>query len=335
MILILSRTDDPHVGLVTPHLETLNAEYLWFDPADFPARAQILVAYEHLGLRRRVLRWGGRDIDLDTVTSVWNRRPGDPTPASEVREQRHRRWVREESQEFLTGLWETLDCLWIPAKPAVSHAGYNKTSHLALAASLGFHVARTLVTNSPEAFLEFYSECRGRLISKVMLFGWVYRDGEEHSSFTHVVQRRELSGYQSVRYAPGIFQEYIPKRLELRVTVVGSRVFAAEIHSQESPLTRDDWRHYDNDRASYAPHVLPPSIEALCLQLVRTLHLSFGTIDLVLTPGGEYVFLEINPNGQWAWVQELAGLPIAEAIADLLVHGANAARGETVDAQRL
>jgi glutathione synthase/RimK-type ligase-like ATP-grasp enzyme len=192
-----------------------------------------------------------------------------------------------------------------------------------------------LVTNSPQAFLEFYFECRGQLVSKVILFGRVHRNGENHDSYTHVVQRRELVGYQSVRYAPGIFQEYVPKRVELRVTVVGSRVFAAEIHSQDSRLTRDDWRHYDNDRATYAPHALPKSIENLCLQLVRALHLSFGAIDLVLTPQGEYVFLEINPNGQWVWVQELAGLPIAEAIAELLFQGTKADRRETVDEQCL
>lgn len=87
-------------------------------------------------------------------------------------------------------------------------------------------------------------------------------------------------------------------------------------------MTRHDWRHYDNERATYAPHTLPTAIEALCVRLLRVLNLSFGAIDMVLTPAGEYIFLEINPSGQWGWIEDLTGLPISNAVAELLVHGA-------------
>lgn len=116
-------------------------------------------------------------------------------------------------------------------------------------------------------------------------------------------------------------QEYISKRVELRVTVVGSRVFAAEIHSQVNSSTKHDWRRYDLDRTPHMRHPLPPSVEACCVQLVQTLRLNFGAIDMIVTPSGEYVFLEINGNGQWGWIEDLTGLPIADAIVELLVAG--------------
>ena len=325
MILILSDEQDPHVSYVTPKLDALGAEYLWFNPARFPADAEILVSFERPGPVRQLLRYAGRDVDLRAITAVWSRRPKPPEPAAGITGERQRRWVVREASELLTGLWASLDCLWVPGKRRDSDLGYNKPYHLALAERLGFRVPRTLMTNSPDAFLKFYANCDGRIVAKVMLDPLISRDDEDHLAFTQVVRRRDMISYRAIRYAPVIAQEYIPKQVELRITVVGARVFAAEIHSQSSRATRHDWRHYDTDRTPHRPHSLPPEIEALCLTLVQSLGLCFGAIDMILTPDGEYVFLEINSNGQWAWIEGLTGLPIADAIAELLVAGAPAA----------
>ena len=121
--------------------------------------------------------------------------------------------------------------------------------------------------------------------------------------------------------APLVIQEYVPKSLEVRATVVGSQVFAAAIHSQQSQRARHDWRHYDFDKTPHEAHTLPEGVSSLCIQLVQSLSLNFGAIDLVLTPDGRYVFLEINPSGQWLWIEELTDLPIGDAIADCLLRG--------------
>jgi glutathione synthase/RimK-type ligase-like ATP-grasp enzyme len=327
MILIISAEDDTHVPRVTRRLEALGAEYLWFNPARFPAESEIRVAYERSGLTSQLLRFRDKDLDLATVTGVWDRRPELPTAAPNVTGEVQRRWISLESGYCLAGVWENMPCRWIPGKPRAISAAQNKVRLLAVAAQLGFHIPRTLITNRPESLLEFYSECDGRLVTKVLRDGLVYQGTERYMAYTHAVRRRDLANYRAVRYAPLIMQEYVPKQLELRINVVGAKVFAAEIDSQASPCTKHDWRHYDNDRATYAPHVLPAAIDTLCVRLVRALGLSFGAIDMVLTPAGEYVFLEINPTGQWGWVEHLTGLPISAAIAELLVQGG----GENVE----
>jgi glutathione synthase/RimK-type ligase-like ATP-grasp enzyme len=116
-----------------------------------------------------------------------------------------------------------------------------------------------------------------------------------------------------------LFQAYVPKRSELRVTVVGERVFAAEIGSQATHHTRHDWRRYDMAHTPHTPHALPEPVARAAVALVRALGLVYGAIDLVLTPDGDYVFLEINPNGQYLWIEHLTGLPITAAIADHLI----------------
>src|SRR5208283_3929701 len=238
MILIISAEDDNHVLGVTRKLEAIGAEYLWFNPASFPAESEVLVTYSRFGLAHQLLRHQGRDVDLALVTAVWDRRPGLPTAAEKVKGEVQRKWISEEGGYCLAGVWENMDCLWVPGKRRDVIAGQNKVKLLTVAADLGFRIPRTLITNSPEGFLQFYSECGGRLVTKVLRDGLVYQDNETHMAYTHAVRRRDTANYRAVHYAPLIIQEYVPKQLELRITVVGSSVFAAEIHSQASRCTQ-------------------------------------------------------------------------------------------------
>ena len=125
---------------------------------------------------------------------------------------------------------------------------------------------------------------------------------------------------QDVQICPFILQRYVKKRLEIRVTVVGTDVFAAEIHSQTSKRTEVDWRRYNHSITPYLIHALPEHVAQCCLALVDAMGLHFGAIDLILTPDDRYVFLEINPNGQYGWIEYLTGLPITQRLARLLVE---------------
>ncbi len=118
-----------------------------------------------------------------------------------------------------------------------------------------------------------------------------------------------------------MFQEYIPKALELRITVIGDRIFPVAIYSQENPLTIEDWRKDQEGNLTYSEHKLPSNVEDMCRRLLREFGLQFGAIDMILTPKGDYFFLEINPNGQWAWIEEITALPMAKALIDLLTSG--------------
>lgn len=122
--------------------------------------------------------------------------------------------------------------------------------------------------------------------------------------------------------APILFQEYVEKETEIRVTVIGGSVFAAEIDSQSSLEGKDDWRKAGPGSLKTNPVQLPKSLSDKCLQIVKELGLNFGTIDLIKTPNGCYVFLELNPNGQWGWLEEATG----ESYTDALVQNLDAAR---------
>lgn len=324
MILILSGPHDPHAEMVARKLRDRSAKFLWFDPAHFPASSRITVSFDAAAHPTYRLQYEGDTFDLRKVSAIWHRRPGVPEPDESITDVGVREWICEESQTLLEGVWNTLECLHVPGADQVRYVAENKLKQLELASRLGFSIPRTIVTNRPECLLEAFSEFDGAAITKVLSNPLVPRSGggvEEWSAFTRPIHRRDLGYLASIRYAPVVIQEYVPKLLEVRATVVGSQVFAAAIHSQESQRTRDDWRHYDFDKTLHEAHALPNRASELCVQLVQSLNLNFGAIDLVLRPDGEYVFLEINPSGQWLWIEELTDLPIGDAIADLLLAG--------------
>jgi hypothetical protein len=346
MILIIGRKDDAHIPFVTEKLDARGAEYFWFQAELYPTATAISVDYDRLGSPRRVLNYQQQELDLAQVTAVWNREATNPDPDAALQTEQ-RWWTGESCARFLADFWECLDCFWVPNRPVVERDArvfgpapdarsnfqpvgwrqpscYNKLNQLAVAGRLGCAIPRTLVTNSPERFLRFYEDCGGQVISKNSTRLKIRRDDELRIAYTNPVQRRDTAGYKAIRHAPVVFQEEVPKKLELRVTVVGNKVFSAAIQSQDSRRLQHDWRHYHDFGESkyYSAYALPPKVEAMCVRMVEALGICFGALDLIVTPGDDYVFLEVNPNGEWYWTESYASLPIADAIAELLIRGA-------------
>lgn len=117
-----------------------------------------------------------------------------------------------------------------------------------------------------------------------------------------------------------LFQEWIPKAFDVRLTVVGDQCFAVAVHAG-SPEAKVDWRsRYDDLR--YEVCGTPDEVRCSAVAYLRAFGLIFGVFDFSVTPDGRWWFLECNPAGQWGWLTEETGLPIAEAIADELVRAA-------------
>ncbi|MFG1705080.1 MvdC/MvdD family ATP grasp protein [Nonomuraea sp. M3C6] len=321
-ILILTVDDDPHAEHVAGLLAARGAQAVVFDPADYPVRAVLDAAYSRDGQVRRRLRTGTADVDLDHLTAVWFRRPQPPVAHAEIVDAAARAHIEQECAAFAGDLWEQLDCRMVPAPREQVKLAQRKSSQLGLAGRLGFELPDTLITNDPGEFLDFYDRHEGRIITKTLGTPVTPRpDGENVGRLSEPVSTRDVAYADAIRFGPVIIQEYVAKRVELRVTVVGRAVFAAEIHSQESNHARFDWRRYDLGSTRHEVHRLPAGVAGRCVEIVERLGLRYGAIDLILTPEGRYVFLEVNPTGQWLWIERATGLPIGEALCDLLLYG--------------
>ncbi|MER7503383.1 MvdC/MvdD family ATP grasp protein [Nonomuraea pusilla] len=314
MLLIISSARDDSVHAVLPKLKERGVPLLWWDEADYPGASSLTTSY--IGGRwRQRLTYRGQTHDLSRVTAVWHRRPGRPS-APDVREPSQREFAERVAGHALAGAYDLMvGARWMPAPPRHAAAVDNKLLHLYRAVELGLTVADTIVTNDPDELVPAWNRAGGRLITKTLDSHPFTVDGEYGHLYTAVVPRRRLSGRHRLRYGPAMLQPQVPKAYELRVTVVGEQVFAARIDSQASRLTAVDWRHYDDAKVGYSAHDLPPDVAERCVLLVAGLGLTYGALDFIVTPDGRYVFLELNVNGQWAFVETLTGMPISDAIA--------------------
>jgi hypothetical protein len=320
MIIIVTNRQDLTADFLILELRGRRADYVRFNTEDFPQHVQVVWRIDGASLDGHLsfpkARVGFRDI-----RSVWYRRPVPPTLSPEITDPVTQEFALTESKAALDGVWRTLDCFWVSHPDKLKEAEI-KLYQLKMAAQIGFRVWPTLVTNSPEMAAAFYQDQTEKVVYKPLQRGRLVRDEVVSLIYTNPVGPSQAESLRQAAYAPTLLQRYVPKRVEIRVTVIGHKVFSVEIHSQDFADTQHDWRRGDTTRLHHKLHPLSPEIESMCVTLVRMLGLAFGAIDLVLTPEGEYVFLEINPNGQWAWIQQLCPeIPLRETLADLLIRG--------------
>ena len=255
---------------------------------------------------------GPRSISGEEVKSVWYRRNVVPNLPEHL-DPGNREFCERETRAFLDGTLAALPTQrWLSSPQAIWRAE-QKPYQLAAAARLGFTLPRTILTNDQGAAREFARE--SRLVAKAVSSGYIAGPDGNQAIFTSALDPTDLKDLDGLALAPVTFQENVQKSSDIRVTVVGDEVFAAEILSQGRESSKVDWRPTDDPYLEHKAHNLPATIGRLCLRLVAHLGLMFGAIDFALKPDGSYVFFEINPNGEWLWLEDQLGLPISDRIA--------------------
>lgn len=318
MILVLSEASDPHAARVTDLFRQRGVSFQQYAHPSFPCESTLAIAVASGTQSESIVNVSGQTLSSQDISSIWYRRPEKPVLKETGLSGAVESLAADECKAFLRDFWATFDCHWFPAKYADIQSAGLKGAQLVLAQRLGFELPPTLITNDPDRILEFFEAHSGRAISKAVSKLPSERFATVGGRYTEPITHGDLSNIHAAQYCPTIFQAYVPKRVELRITVVGSTVFPAEIHSQLTHHTSFDWRHYDFGRTPHLVHRLPEPIADKCRELTRRLRLEFAAIDMILTPDGRYVFVELNPNGQYLWIEEETGMPISESICDLL-----------------
>lgn len=322
MLLVIGADDDPHVLRVCEALRELRVEHVILWSGDFPISDQACLSFEERTFRGSYTV-KGRRIDLDDVSAVWYRRLASPRLDEQISDAEARRFALGESRAFLRGLWNILqDRFWMNALTANEVAG-SKPLQLAVAQNVGLTIPRTLITNKPSDVAAFVQRSEGPVIYKPLesFATDPSPDGAIPAKcvYTNIITSSHLNSFGAqVRLSPCLFQEYVPKQVELRITIIGDEFLTAAIDSQASEKSRVDWRRYDLERTPYQPYQLSEVNKQKLSALMKELGLVYGAIDCVVRPDGEMVFLEVNPGGQWLWIEELTQLPIGLTIARFL-----------------
>lgn len=311
-VLIISTIADVATDDVIRRLAARNIPHLRINTEDYPfCRTLTTSPSGHYGDR-----WLSLDRELiSTPTAVWYRRVRTPPKPADMDEGVYT-FCLQENRSVLLGSIMGLRVRWMSHPTAVWQAEY-KPYQLLVASKLGLPIPRTIITNDPDAIRSAFDDFSSMIV-KPARTGHVVRNGKEFAVFTSQVLREHLEELETARLSPSIYQELIPKKYDVRVTIVGRKVFAAAIDSQSDPSATIDWRCTSNPRLPHSRITLPRSVIDQLIRFMETLHLTFGAIDLIQTPTGDYVFLEVNPSGQWLWLDDMLDLGISDSIAEWL-----------------
>ena len=312
MILIVSSPNDVHARAIISRLEARGGSYQLLDLSQFPVQSTLTIDYDACGDNSKA-RWYGDLGPLNFADShvVWWRRPQPFTIDPAVSDAENRNFAIVEAHSAFSGLWLTLEAFWIN-HPTRDEEAARKVHQLKLAQQVGLRIPETRITNDVEEARGFIAN-RGSNQTVYKAFSGTEQAWRE----TRVLKPGELEMIANVRFAPVIFQEFIPAGIDLRITAIGDRLFPAAIHTRGTEYEVDFRMVMDSAR--FEAVTLPPQVTDSLHALMRHLGLVYGAIDMRRTPDGEYVFLEINPAGQWLFVEERTGQPITEALADLML----------------
>lgn len=303
MILILSHPDDIHARAVMAHLGAGAPPVRLLDLSRFPRAAWLALRYGRDTSQLAYVEADGEPLDLDHVRAAWWRRPQPYgfEPGLTAAE-----FALAECDEAVAGLWLAMQARWMNP-PVLDAAASRKSWQLRLAGDLGLSPPETLVTNCPDSAAAFVDRI-GDVVYKP------FAGTPRHWRETRRFGAEEMRQIAQLRHAPAILQERIPGE-DIRVTVVGDAIFAAVIDSSGGSYDTDFRMNQD---VRIAATDIPPDIEAAIHALMDRQGLVYGALDFRRTPEGEWRFLEINPAGQWLFVEEQTGQPIAKAVAGQL-----------------
>ena len=319
-ILILTNKDDITVDFIVRELSERNITYYRLNTEDIPEKINLKFdinnsKFELFDKMKNI------NVNLMDFDSVYFRRPSiskleyiDGINNGELC------YLKSELTFILEGIYKILrNKYWLNNVYKIREAE-NKIYQLELAQSMGFKIPLASISNDSDRLKSIKKSCNNNCIIKPIKSGNIKDGNTPKAIFTTKMNDIQFEKRERIESFPIFIEENIPKKVDLRCTVIGEDVFVAEIYSQDNDESKIDWRK-GRIALEHKEHKLPYEIKNMCIQLTKELQLNYSAIDMILDESGNYIFLEINPNGQWAWIENRLNFPISKKIVDLLIKG--------------
>jgi glutathione synthase/RimK-type ligase-like ATP-grasp enzyme len=306
-ILLISDTKDYTTDYIAVELEKRHQSYLRID------KDKLSEYKVHFDFNNLVLLINKKSVEYlisdSTLRSIYYRVP------TYLRETFSRAVLPEDQlsssqwMAFIRNLTVFERAIWVN-NPISSYKAENKLFQLLYAKIIGFNIPNTYIVN----YCDNCIDSDEKLIVKSLDTAILKIGDKEGFAYSNVISRNELKNYD-LSISPIVLQEYLYPKIDLRVTVIGEKVYAVKITKNDKGV-EGDWRKLKND-VDFIPVTLPIHVTRNCIEIVKALDLNFGGIDLIESKG-LYYFIEINPTGEWAWLVNSSNLPIYEGICDFL-----------------
>jgi len=308
-ILILTYEEDPHADSVSSFFDKNKVSY--FRVATENLERDYKITFESDSVYK--ISDNKKKIYLDSSWNIWNRRvmnpdnkKGMPKTLLDI--------VIDESELTWDGLLNFHNGK-VVNRPKNHLYANNKIGQLKFASGK-IKIPDTIITNDPSCVEEFYDKHNGNICFKLQKGAIV--DGKV--IYTNKVTKEQMKNINLVSRHPCLFQEYVDKEFEIRIVATDKTVTGIKIDSQKSEISKIDFRRYDFDNVKYKHINLPDDVKEFCSSLLTNYGLHFGVLDFIYSKKHQYTFLELNPNGQWLWLEEESGYDLTKEVAENLIN---------------
>lgn len=319
MLLIVTNKSDITTDYLILKLQERDIPFVRLNTEDYLKKYQITISVEKSSIKSYIEFENNLIFNTKDFKGIYFHQPVKPNLKNEVVKS-DLKYAERESLETLRSLWRIIDPeLWVN-HPKYLWAANNKIEQLKVANILGLDIPPTLVSTIPEQISNFYND-NCEIIGKAVKHGFYKYKNKVHIANTQKIEKKfikEISNYANV---PMMFQKLIKKKFDIRVTIINGEIFPTQIHSQDHKETITDWRVWDMIDDLNLKHSicqLPSSLSKKLTKLTKYFNLKYSAIDLIQTPDDQYYFLELNPNGQWAWIEKMVDYPIRNSLIKCL-----------------
>lgn len=307
LLLIITSSTDATADYLCQRLVTESVRFIRFNTDVHSSSLRI-----DFDVGRASLCIDGTRVTTDTISNVWFRRPEALIldGFKDVAEEQH---ARDEWSEALEGVLGHIQPARWMNHPAKNFVASHKLEQLTRASAMRLAVPKSLVSSDRKQIRAFWEQCNRRLIAKPLSAGYVDRGNEATDCiiYTSLVRDSDLLDIDCVADCPTLFQEQLSKRLDVRITVVDEFVHATTLSARDDGQQRLDIRRDNMSDVTYRHIEVPSEIVDTLNTLVSSYDLRFAAIDMAIDQDGRWIFLELNPNGQWAWLDIAGGMDVA------------------------
>lgn len=319
MLLIATNKADLTTDYLVLKLHERSIPFIRFNTEDLYYKAAIEI--ELSSTKDSVtLDYLGKNINIKNIDGVYFRRPLPPDLKPVIHEQ-DLEFAERELLETLTGFWRLIKTTRWMNHPKFLFLAKNKIEQLKIAKDIGFKIPNTLISSNKEKIKKFFED-NNCIIGKAVKHGFYAQKDLVKIALTKELTENQIEELEAYASIPMIYQTKINKFYDLRITVIGDKVFPTALYSQEHAISKIDWRSWDLEEKFDLKHQrvnIPKHISEKCIAITKYFNLNFSAIDMIFTDEKDYVFLELNPNGQWAWLEEKVGYPLRDSIIDFLM----------------
>jgi len=314
-VLVVTNPKDPHSDAVISRLYQLGAEVVRLHPAECNEDISISISRSATAVH---IRSSGRSFRAEEIASVWFRRPDSINLACKHLPYPDRHLVTQETNATLWGLYGRMDAVWISHPYNLRRASW-KLFQLEICRRVGMQCPSYVVSNDVAVLKEFAHSHREVVLKPLHELTTCFElDGKSYSIYVKKFTVDQLAALFEVRpLSPVLLQQYVSKQCDVRVTVIGTKIFAIAIRPPVEGEEVIDFRPHCSEM-KHEVIEFPETLTKSVLSYMEIMGLNFAAFDFALSHDGQWYFLECNPNGQWLWLEVLTGLPMVETLARYL-----------------